>query len=157
MNPYFESMILTANPVELIRMVYGRATKSVADARKHLAAGRIPERSASVTQAWMAVMELTNALSPNAAPELTERLRALYGYIQQRLLDGNVQQRDAPLAEALSLLNTLSEAWASVLDPITETAKDLHSLAQAITPQMRGTAWNVYEAPVESAHFALSA
>jgi hypothetical protein len=38
----------------------------------------------------------------------------LYDYIQRRLLEANIQQSDAPLAEGLGLLSTLSEAWAGI-------------------------------------------
>ena len=37
--------------------------------------------------------------------------------MQSRLLDANMQQSDAPLAEVLGLLSTLSEAWAGIAKP----------------------------------------
>ncbi len=45
MNPYYEQMILNAEPVELIRLLYQRAISCVRDAREHLAHKRIAERS----------------------------------------------------------------------------------------------------------------
>ena len=65
--------------------------------------------------AYSAITELDGSLNPQAAPELSNRLRALYLYMEKRLAEGNMQQSDAPFAEVLSLLITLSEAWTTVV------------------------------------------
>jgi flagellar secretion chaperone FliS len=114
MNPYFEQTILNADPIDLIRMLYQRATTCVRDAREHLRNKRIAERSEAILRAYLAIAELLAALRPEVAPELSERLRNLYFYMQQRLLDANMQQADPPLAEALGLLITLEDAWSGV-------------------------------------------
>jgi flagellar protein FliS len=116
-NHYFEQHILGADPVELVRIVYRHAIKCVQEARAHLAGGRIMERAAAISRAYAAVSELQSALSPEAAPEITARLADLYIYIQQRLLDANLQQKDGPLGEAMGLLTTLFEAWEGVRMP----------------------------------------
>src|ERR1700731_969295 len=103
MNTYFEQKILSASPVELIRILYQRAVSSVRDAREHLRGGRIRERSGSINNAYEVLAELMAALRPTEAPELAGKLRALYCYIQERLLEANFRQTDAPLAEALEL------------------------------------------------------
>jgi len=112
MNPYFEQTILNAEPLDLIRMLYRRAISCVRDAREHLSHQRIAERSVAILRAYSAIAELLVALRPEIAPELSGRLRDLYSYMQQRLLDANMQQADQPLAEVLGLLITLDEAWA---------------------------------------------
>jgi flagellar protein FliS len=114
MNPYLEQTILNADPIELIAMVYQRAISCVRDAREHLRHKRIAQRSAAIVGAYSALAELLAALRPEMAPELAERFRSLYFYMQQRLLDANAQQIDQPLAEVLSLLSTLAEAWSGV-------------------------------------------
>ena len=114
MNPYFEQTILNADPIDLIGMLYQRAISCARDAREHLRNKRIAERSAAILRAYSAVAELLAALRPEVAPELSGRLRSLYCYIQQRLLDANMQQADHPLAEALGLLITLEEGWSGV-------------------------------------------
>ena len=118
MNQYFEQMVLGASPIELIRLLYQRGIRSVREAREHLAAGRIAERSAAITNAYAVIDELMSALKPEEAPELAQRLSALYCYIEERLLAANLQQSDAPLAEVLGLMTTLSEAWAPLPEPV---------------------------------------
>jgi flagellar protein FliS len=111
MNTYFEQMILSASPVELIRILYQCALSAVRDAREHLRGGRIAERSRTINKAYDVLTELTGALRPAEAPELAARLRALYCYMQGRLLEANFRQTDAPLEEVLMLLTTLAEGW----------------------------------------------
>jgi flagellar biosynthetic protein FliS len=65
-------------------------------------------------KAWDILHELSTSLDRAQAPELSSRLAELYAHMQQRLIDANVQQADAPLAEVETLLITLSEAWQTV-------------------------------------------
>jgi len=118
MNQYFEQMILTASPVELIRLLYQRAINSVRDAREHLKNGRIMERGKSINNAYLVLMELSQSLNAEEAPDLARRLSGLYAYMQKKLLDANLKQQDAPLAEVLSLLTTLDEGWRAVPDSV---------------------------------------
>lgn len=111
MNPYYEQKILNAEPIELTRLIYQHAISSVREAREHLRNKQIRERSNAIMRAYAAIAELISSIKPEAAPELSARLKGLYFYMQQRLLDANLQQADAPLAEVLGLLNTLLEAW----------------------------------------------
>src|ERR1019366_411626 len=114
MNPYFQQNILNAEPVELTRMIYQQAIASVREAREHLAQRQIRERVEAINRAYSAIAELLASLRPETAPELSARLQGLYGYMLRRLLDGNMQQVDPPLAEVLGLLVTLEGAWSGV-------------------------------------------
>ena len=118
MNPYYEQMILNAEPVELIRLLYQRSISCVREAREHLAHKRIGERSTAITRAYAAIEQLIVALRPENAPVLCSRLQGLYVYMQQRLLDANMQQADAPMAEVLNLLTTLAEGWSGVVEQL---------------------------------------
>lgn len=118
MNPYFEQKILSVDPIELIRLVYQRASSCVTEAREHLRHRRIMERSAAISRAYMAIHELLAALQPEVAPELCDRLRSLYLYMQQRLLEANARQEDPPLAEVLNLLTTLGDGWSGVAEEL---------------------------------------
>jgi flagellar protein FliS len=103
--------------VELIRLLYQKAIASVREAREHLAARRIIERTGAINKAYLVLVELSVSLNAEEAPELSARLAALYAYMQKRLLDANLKQQDQPLAEVLGLLMTLSQAWNAIPDP----------------------------------------
>jgi flagellin-specific chaperone FliS len=50
-DAYVESRILSAGPVELVRLLYQGAAGAVRDARRHLASGEIRQRSGSISKA----------------------------------------------------------------------------------------------------------
>lgn len=123
---YFENRILGASPTELVNMLYQGAIGAVQDARHHLADGKIAERSRAISKACAILTELSRALDPKAGGELASRLAALYDYMRRKLLEANFRQIDQPLGEVLSLLATLSEAWAEISRP-REAAEPAHS------------------------------
>jgi flagellar protein FliS len=113
-DAYLESRIESAEPVQLIRLLYQGALAAVRDARRHLASGDIASRSRAVSKAFAIVMELTASLDRERGGEIAVRLMQLYDYVQRRLLEANARQQDEPLAEVLGLLTSLSEAWQGV-------------------------------------------
>ena len=114
MNPYYEQMILSASPIELVRLMYQRAIALVADAREHLRGGRIRERVQAITRVHAILTELLVSLDADKAPELAANLRKLYCYMQQRLVDANFSQTDGPLEETGRLLVTMADAWREI-------------------------------------------
>ena len=115
-DAYLESRVLSAGPIELIRILYQTAAGSVRDARRHLEQGDIVARSRAISRAIEALLELTGALDFARGREIAQRLAELYTYMLRRLTEANFQQADAPLAEVLGLLATLSEAWDGIRD-----------------------------------------
>src|SRR5271155_4255697 len=97
MNPYFEQMILSASPVELVRLMYQQAIASVADAREHLRARRVKERIRATRKTYAILTELMISLDAGKWPELAANLRRLYCYMQQRLIESNFSREDKPL------------------------------------------------------------
>jgi len=114
MNPYFEQVILSASPIELVRLMYQKAIASVADARDHLKAGRIRERGQAINKAYAILAELLISLDSEKAPELAANLKRLYCYMQGRLIQANLHQKDEPLEETGRLLRILADAWLEV-------------------------------------------
>jgi len=113
-DAYLESKVLSADPVELIRILYQTGVVAVQAARRHLADGKILERSKAITQASQALVQLFQALDHDRGGDLSHRLAALYDYMLRRLTEANFHQRDEPLAEVLNLLSTLAEGWEGV-------------------------------------------
>jgi flagellar protein FliS len=110
-NAYLESQILTADPLELVRLLYRAARDAMRRASLHLAAGRIAERSREISKAHAILVQLCGSLDHARGGTLSRSLAELYDYMQRRLLEANVRQAAAPLAEAENLLGTLLEGW----------------------------------------------
>jgi flagellar protein FliS len=113
-DAYLESRVLSADPLELVHLLYEAAIAAVREARRHLAEGEIAARSRSITKAFSILQELMAALDHDRGGEIGGRLAQLYDYMERRLLEANFQQADEPLAEVLGLLATLAEAWQGV-------------------------------------------
>ena len=113
-DTYLEERVLSADPVELVDLLYHAAITAVGEARRHLAEGRILPRARSISKACEILLELTTSLDYERGGEMSVRLAQLYGYMHRRLVDANFQQSDAPLAEVAGLLATLTEGWAAV-------------------------------------------
>jgi flagellar protein FliS len=124
-DAYLECRVLTADPIELVNLLYQGAMQAVREARVHLAEGRIAERSREITKACQIVIELATALDHERGGEISQRLALLYDYMHRRLLEANMQQSDAPLADVLGLLSTLSEAWAEIRTPAEKPAVEI--------------------------------
>jgi flagellar protein FliS len=110
-SAYFEGRILTAGPLELVQMLCKGALSAIADARRCLDRSDIPGRCGAINRAFDILHELRSSLDRERGGELSVRLDALYEYMEQRLLQANIQQSPEPLNEVLGLLRTLSEAW----------------------------------------------
>lgn len=110
-DTYLEGRILSADPIELVNLLYQACTGAVREARYCLADGDIAARSRSITRASEILIELSTSLDHQRGGELSQRLAKLYDYMMRRLNEANFQQTDAPMAEVLGLLSTLSEGW----------------------------------------------
>jgi len=113
-NRYEENRILSANPVELVQILYDAAVRAVEEAREHLRTGDISGRSREISKAQMILVELSNSVDCVKGGEYGERLVGLYYYMLSRLVESNIEQADGPLAEVVGLLNTLQDGWSHV-------------------------------------------
>jgi len=111
LEPYLENRILTADPIELIQILYEHAIKFVGEARSALAAGDIVGRSKAISRTIGILGELEGSLDKDAGGSISKNLAALYRYMRTRLTVANLKQEDGPLAEVESLLQTLGGAW----------------------------------------------
>jgi flagellar secretion chaperone FliS len=119
-DAYLESRVLTADPLELVRMVYRAAVEATRRARAHLAGGRIAERSREICRALALISELSGSLDHTRGGALSAGLAQLYDYLQRRLLEANAHQKAEPLAEVERLLVTLLAGWERIR-PASET------------------------------------
>lgn len=111
---YQETKILSASPVQLVHMAYEGAIEAVENARAHLAAGRIQERSQAITKAQLIITELQASLDYTKGGDISVQLGRLYDYMQRRLTEANFRQMEEPLGEVQNLLQSLDEAWKEI-------------------------------------------
>lgn len=110
-DAYLESKVLTADPLELVRMLYRAARDATRSASAHLAAGNIAERSRQISKVHAILSQLSVSLDHARGGALSRRLAELYDYMQRQLLEANLRQKPEPLAEVERVLATLQEGW----------------------------------------------
>ena len=111
---YLESRILSAQPAELIEMLYQIAIQSLKKSIGHLKGGDAMARSREVTRAQEAVNEMMAALDHSVGASFTQTLAALYSYIQQQTLKGHAGPSEEAFQRAIGILTTLQEGWSGV-------------------------------------------
>jgi flagellar protein FliS len=112
---YKEVAINTANPLQLIVMLYDAAICSLKEAREHLAHKNIAARSRSINKSIAIISELHSCLNLEAGGEIAGSLNRLYDYMKRRIFTANVEQSCEPLCEIENLLENLCSAWRELL------------------------------------------
>lgn len=110
-NPYLKTKILTATPEELRLMLYEGALKFCHQAVVALQEKNYDNSYGTLMRAQRIVMELSSSLNHKQAPDLCERLGALYTYIYRRLIDANFSHDIAAVQEAIKLLEFEKQTW----------------------------------------------
>ncbi len=107
---YVDNEVLNVEPLELVCLLYSKAIEKLHQAREHLLADRVTERSEAIGVSMEIVVELKGSLSEDGG-EIAVNLDQLYNYVLEKLAEAHAQQKPAPLEEALRLLSTLHEGW----------------------------------------------
>jgi flagellar secretion chaperone FliS len=121
---YLETRILTASPIEIVRLLYSSAIEAVESARQCVSNGDIRGRTRAINHALDILNELTSSLDPGRGGILALSLAELYDYMRRRLMDAQIQQAEPPLAEVAKLLNTILSAWREVQTPLEPSAPE---------------------------------
>jgi flagellar protein FliS len=112
-----ETGVVAATPQRLIVMLYDGALAAIADARAHLAAGRIAQKGRALGKALSIVGDgLKASLDQQRGGPIAGQLYELYEYIERRLLQANLNDDVALLDEAEALLRELRGAWATLAE-----------------------------------------
>lgn len=110
-----ETSVPTADPHQLILLLFEGAKIAISAAKMHMAQGNIAEKGSSISKAIDIITNGLNAsLDHEAGGDLTIKLGALYDYMAQRLLWANLKNDAAALDEVMRLLSELHGAWAQI-------------------------------------------
>ena len=109
--------VSTANPHQLIVLLFEGARQAVVVARAGIEANDIPKKGAAITKAIDVILNgLRASLNLEEGGELAQNLYALYDYMARRLLHANLNDDKAALDEVLGLLTEIHEAWIAIGD-----------------------------------------
>lgn len=118
-----ETGVATANPHQLILMLFDGALLAISSARMAMRNEDIPAKGAAISKAVDIVVNgLSVSLDLKSGGELAERLAALYDYCTQRLTYANLHNDEAALDEVADLLTGLRTSWEAIAPKADEDA-----------------------------------
>lgn len=108
--------VADANPHRLIQMLMRGAQDKIAFARGYLERGDYQEKGRHIGAAAAIIEALHTSLDMARGEAIAVNLAALYEYMNRRLLEANVENDDARLAEVAALLGQIQSAWDAIAD-----------------------------------------
>jgi flagellar protein FliS len=136
-NPYLRTKIMTASPEELRLMLYEGCLKFTRQAKAALELDK-PDYEAvyeNFARAKKIVLELSTSLNHQAAPELCEKLSAVYTWVYRLLVDANMDRDISKIDEAIRLLDYERDTWLLLMK---ENAKHQPTATQAAPAKLPG-------------------
>ncbi|MBL8416354.1 MAG: flagellar export chaperone FliS [Propionivibrio sp.] len=117
-----ETSVPTADPHQLIMLLFEGAKIAISAAKLNMTQGNIAQKGSSISKAIDIITNgLKASLNYDEGGDLSQKLGALYDYMTQRLLWANLKNDTATLDEVMRLLSELHAAWAQIA-PSTEKA-----------------------------------
>ncbi len=113
-HPYQQIEITTASPEMLVVKMYEGAIRFARRAADHHRSGEIKARGQALSRALAIVSELEHALDFEQGGEVARNLQSLYQFVNQRLVDANLQGDPKPIEEAVAILDRLLGAWQEI-------------------------------------------
>lgn len=110
-----ETGVESADPHQLILMLFEGAQEALAKARMHMRHHEVAEKGQMISKAIMIIDHgLKASLDMNAGGDLAIKLQALYDYMTHRLLVANIQNNPEIVNEVNGLLSELHGAWKEI-------------------------------------------
>ncbi|HLU15351.1 MAG TPA: flagellar export chaperone FliS [Burkholderiaceae bacterium] len=114
-NVGLETKVLSANPQQLISLLFQGALAAIAKARLYMQNGDIAGRGTAISKAIDIVDSgLKASVDTDVGGEVAENLVATYELINRHLLLANLNADEKSLETAEIMLKNISEAWQEV-------------------------------------------
>ena len=110
-----ESSAMSASPHQLIVMLFDGALNALLRARILMNQGDIAGKGMALSKAINIIDNgLKGGLDPQQGGEIAENLAALYDYMKRRLMQANLNNDEAAIAEVVKLLENIADAWRQI-------------------------------------------
>ncbi|TLN01350.1 flagellar export chaperone FliS [bacterium] len=106
-----ETAVSTANPVQLVVLLYEGAISAIASAKGEMERRNIAQKAQFLNKAIDIIEGLRNALEFSQGGDIAVSLNDLYLYMVQRLSTANLKNDPVILDEVTALLRELLGAW----------------------------------------------
>ena len=110
---YRQQQVMTATPETLTLMLYNGAIKFINESIDATQSKEYEKANTSCIKAQNIVTEFRLTLKMEY--EISQNLLALYNYVYDRLVEGNLNEDVTKLEEAKHILSELRDAWAQAM------------------------------------------
>ena len=108
-DAYRQQDVLTANPIDVIVMLYDALKKNILVGRKKIVKNDVQSAHDHLMKAQQIVVELVNSLDMNY--EISANLLDIYEFMLRTLEEANMKKDDKVLEPLLEIVGELREAW----------------------------------------------
>lgn len=138
-----ETGVLSADPHQLITMLFDGALVALSSALLHMKAGQTAAKGLAISKAIAIINDgLRASLDQKAGGAIATSLDGLYGYMGQRLVQSNIQNAPEMIEEVQRLLNELKSAWVQI-----SPSKAAAAAVQPAPPMAPRQSMSGYDAP----------
>ncbi len=136
-NAYLRTKVLTASPEELRLMLLDGAIKFAQQARDGLVSKDFERSYNGFTQCRAIITELIVTIRPEFDPELFGKVRGLYSFMFNELVEASRDKDQARVEGVIQLLQYERETWSLL---IAKLASERGVKAQDLVPDVAGAA-----------------
>jgi len=111
-DAYRRQDVLTANPVDLITMLYDALKKNIVLGKRGIEKKDIPGAHKHLIKAQEIITELINSLDMNY--QISEELLNLYEFALKSLQDANMHKDTEPLDPVIEMVDEIRDAWKEI-------------------------------------------
>ena len=111
---YQKTDILTADPKRIVLMCYELAIGNLKKAKTHIELKEFEAKAKSLQTALDVIHELRQSLDFKLGGEVAKNLDALYHYMTNRLIDGDLKKSIEAFDEVTDMLEELLSAWKEI-------------------------------------------
>lgn len=118
-NPYRQyqkTAVTTASREKILLMLYEGAIRFIKQAKIAMNEKRIADKGKYISKATAILSELMATLDFKVGGELAVDLENLYVFMIDKLIEGNIENKEESLNQVEGLLNTLYIAWKDVIE-----------------------------------------
>jgi len=113
---YLRSKVMTASPEELRLMLLDGALRFAHQAAAGMESSNYELSYAGFTQCRAIILELNCSIDEEKAPEIADRVKALYNFLYTELIGASHEKDAQRLAKVIELLEYERETWALLME-----------------------------------------
>ncbi|MGE3276383.1 MAG: flagellar export chaperone FliS [Vicinamibacterales bacterium] len=113
-SAYQQTHVQSRSPLELVVMLYDGVLRFAGEAQAALERHDLAAKRDAISRTLAIVSELQNTLDMERGGDIARSLDGLYAYANSKLLEANMQNDPARLAEVVKVFTTLREAWSEL-------------------------------------------